>query len=325
MTGEPVGVVVIGRNEGERLVRCLRSLAHTADRLVYVDSGSTDGSVAAAVRAGARIVELDMSRPFTAARARNAGYDALKAQDPGLGFVQFVDGDCEVDRDWIATAAAFLQKRPDVAVVCGRRRERYPDASIYNRLCDDEWATPVGQAQACGGDSLVRTRAFDAVDGFNPALIAGEEPELCARLRQSGWKIWRIDAEMTLHDAAMMRLGEWWRRNVRAGFGFAQGLWLHRQSSHAIWRREVWRAILWAGLLPALILAGTLLHPVALFGIALYPLQILRIALRREGPTARAWAYAFFVMLSKWPELQGIVRFHLHRLRGHVAGLIEYK
>jgi hypothetical protein len=71
-----------------------------------------------------------------------------------MQLVQFVDGDCEVDATWLATAQAFLEQHPAVAVVCGRR-ERFPQRSVYNLLWP-EWDTPVGEAKACGGDALMR-------------------------------------------------------------------------------------------------------------------------------------------------------------------------
>jgi len=75
-----IAAIAIGRNEGPRLEACLASLrAAGLTRIVYVDSGSTDGSVDAATDTGAVVVPLDMSKPFTAARARNAGIAALKA------------------------------------------------------------------------------------------------------------------------------------------------------------------------------------------------------------------------------------------------------
>src|SRR5262245_51583875 len=172
-----VGVIVIGRNEGQRLVDCLKSVKLESDCIVYVDSGSTDGSVAAAKQLGAMAVELDMARPFTAARARNEGLAALRSSRPDIQFVQFIDGDCELVKGWLQAALTFITQRSDVAVVCGRRRERYPDASVYNWLCDLEWDTPVGEAAACGGDALMRAAALEAVSGFLPHLRAGEEPE----------------------------------------------------------------------------------------------------------------------------------------------------
>ncbi|MEM9139196.1 MAG: glycosyltransferase, partial [Pseudomonadota bacterium] len=207
-----VGAVIIGRNEGARLIRCLASVGSAAC-MVYVDSGSTDGSVQAAREAGAEVVELDMDMPFTAARARNAGLARLR-EIGAFDYVQFIDGDCELQPGWIALALAFLEEHPDVAVACGRRRERFPEASVYNRLCDHEWDTPVGEAKACGGDALMRMTALAAVGGYRDDLIAGEEPELCVRLRAAGWRVWRLDAEMTLHDADMHRFGQWWRRTA---------------------------------------------------------------------------------------------------------------
>ncbi|NHX28129.1 glycosyltransferase family 2 protein, partial [Escherichia coli] len=150
-----IGAVIIGRNEGARLVGCLNAVPEIVTRVVYVDSGSTDNSVQAASDAGAEVVNLDMTQPFTAARARNAGFDRLIAGGP-VDFVQFIDGDCELQPDWVETAATFLTSTPEAAVACGRRRERFPDATVYNRLCDWEWDTPVGRAKACGGDALMR-------------------------------------------------------------------------------------------------------------------------------------------------------------------------
>lgn len=178
-----VGLVAIGRNEGERLKRCLRSAKPQVEALVYVDSGSTDDSVAFARSLGVHVVELDTSVPFTAGRARNEGAKRLREAMPDVQFVQFVDGDCELDSAWIGRALAELAARPRAAIVCGRRRERFPEASVYNRLCDIEWATPIGQAAACGGDFMVRLGAFEQMNGFSPDLIAGEEPDLCFRLR----------------------------------------------------------------------------------------------------------------------------------------------
>ncbi|WP_445241601.1 glycosyltransferase family A protein [Microcoleus vaginatus] len=172
-----VGLVAIGRNEGQRLRQCLVSATDKVARVVYVDSGSTDGSLELARSLGADTVELDLSIPFTAARARNEGFARLLELAPDIEFVQFVDGDCEVVDGWIDRAYNELAAKPEVAAVCGRRRERYPEASIYNQLCDIEWDTPIGETKACGGDSMMRASAFQQVEGFNPALIAGEEPE----------------------------------------------------------------------------------------------------------------------------------------------------
>src|SRR5262249_13947583 len=164
---------------------------------------------------GVEVVELDMSRPFTAARARNTGFKRLREIAPDLDYVQFVDGDCELIEGWFQHATSFLDAHPPVVAVSGRRRERYPDRSIYNWMRDREWEAPLGDARTCGGDVMIRANAFADVGGYREDVLAGEEPELCVRLRAAGWRIWRLDAEMTLHDAAMTRFAQWWWRTVR--------------------------------------------------------------------------------------------------------------
>ncbi|EBA15962.1 glycosyl transferase, family 2 [Roseobacter sp. SK209-2-6] len=316
-----VDAVAIGRNEGARLEACLASLKPQVRRLVYVDSGSTDGSVVAARRLGAEVVELDMSLPFTAARARNAGLLALQQGcQQKAEFIQLVDGDCEVDADWIPKAQQFLASSPKAAVACGRRRERFPQASFFNQLCDQEWDTPIGEAKACGGDALMRLAALQEVGGYRDNLIAGEEPEMCLRLRQAGWTIWRLDHEMTLHDAQMTRFSQWWKRSRRAGHAFAEGAALHGKSQEKHWVAETRRATLWGIAIPAVILAGALLFGWwALLGFLVYPAQILRLS-QRMGP-----ASALLTTLGKFAESHGILEYWWNRARGKGRGILEYK
>lgn len=321
-----VGVVVIGRNEGERLRVCLKSLDGAAAAAVYVDSGSTDGSVELARRLGFEVVELDTRIPFTAARARNAGYRHLRQLAPTLGYVQFVDGDCEVAEGWIDAAVDWLDKHRDVAVACGRRRERYPRQSIFNLLCDMEWDTPVGEAKACGGDALMRTNAFEAVGGFRDDLIAGEEPELCVRLRAAGWRIWRLGVEMTLHDAAMTRLGQWWQRNLRSGYAYAEGASLHGRSPARHGVRESRSAWIWGIVIPLIVVVLVLWVGVyAIAVLLIYPIQVARLAFRGVRSARENWWRALFLVLAKFPELFGQFRFIYNRTLGRRARLIEYK
>lgn len=324
--GVGIGVVVIGRNEGVRLERCLASLVGAAQLVVYVDSGSSDASVRMARELGVEVVELDMAMPFTAARARNEGFARLQQLQPAIAYVQFVDGDCEVVPGWLIKAQAFLDQHADVAVVCGRRRERFPHRSIYNLLCDLEWDTPVGEAKACGGDALMRAGAFAAVAGFRPELIAGEEPELCVRLRAAGWKVWRLAEEMTLHDAAMTRFGQWWQRTLRAGHAFAEGAFLYGAAPERHWLRESRRAWLWGlGIPLVILLAGSILGWLALLLLLIYPLQIVRLAVRGARSPRENWLQALFLVLGKFPEMLGQVKFLWRRLGAGKSTLIEYK
>lgn len=326
MTLAVAGFVAIGRNEGDRLIACLKSLREAgAGTIVYVDSGSTDGSVKAASDLGAEVVSLDMSVPFTAARARNAGARRL-IETMRPRFIQFIDGDCTMAAGWLAKAQAFLEEHPGVAVVCGRRRERYPDKSLFNRLCDVEWDTPVGEALACGGDALMRTDALAVAGFYNESLVAGEEPELCVRLRERDWKIQRIDAEMSVHDAAMTKFSQWWTRARRAGHAYAEVSALHQGSPKRIWARETKRALIWSAMAPVSIVLSLLVSPLFLSMLAIYPAQALRLFLsarKRLGDVAAPWAA--LTVIGKFAEASGALKYYWGRARGLRSGLFEYK
>jgi glycosyltransferase involved in cell wall biosynthesis/GT2 family glycosyltransferase len=323
-----IGVVVIGRNEGERLRRCLESIGGNGLTVVYVDSGSTDGSSITARSLGADVIDLNMTTAFTAARARNAGWQQLVRMQQNAEFIQFVDGDCEVAKGWLDAAFETLLGDPNIAAVCGRRRERDREATVYNRLCDLEWDTPIGPTGACGGDAMFRRTALEAVGGFCNDMIAGEEPELCFRLRQTDGEILRIDREMTKHDAAITTFRQWWKRAVRAGHAYAEGAAMTRGKSPGLWHREVRSIWFWGIILPFLAIALAWwtkgLSLVLLIG---YPILWLRVFARAVGRWGGrdACAYATFCVVAKFAHVAGAFRYYRNRLFGGRGPLIEYK
>jgi GT2 family glycosyltransferase len=323
------GVVVIGRNEGQRLKLCLDSVAGRGLIVIYVDSGSTDGSIELATSTGAATLVLDPTTRYSAARARNEGYMSLLSRDPAVEYVQFVDGDCSIAEGWLKTAIAFLDANPRYAAVCGRRRERSPQASIYNHLADLEWDTPVGDAVACGGDVLIRIKALTQVGGFNGSVIAGEEPELCVRLREAGWEIFRMNAEMTLHDAAMTRFGQWCRRTMRGGYAYALGASMHGSPPERHWVRETRSIVFWGLVLP--LASIVLLWPTRGFSacmVAAYALlgwRIFRRMRSRDFSVSEARVYALFCVLGKFPQAVGVLRFWSGCSAARPSSIMEYK
>lgn len=335
-TRDLAAIVVIGRNEGDRLKRCLCSLPRGTPA-VYVDSGSTDGSVAFARSLGVDVVELDMSIPFTAARARNAGWRRVTAVNAELEFVQFIDGDCELDAKWLDHAIDALRGKQTFAAVFGRRRERYPDKSIYNSMCDDEWDAPIGLADSCGGDALFRLAALNAAGGYSGSLIAGEEPDLCLRLRQKGWQIGRIDAEMTLHDAAITSYSAYWNRTKRSGFAYAEHVWRHGRNAIPSWRRQLYGIVFWGLLIPFGALVCLTLYAffdadlalvVCFLCLAAYPLQIARVAARKAAATSDpkfAYVYATLIVVGKLAQSIGVLDCWKRHVLRSPTKLIEYK
>lgn len=314
-----VGAVVIGRNEGERLKRSLSALCGKVREVVYADSNSTDGSREAARAIGAVVVHLKEG-PFTPSRGRQSGFDALVEMRPDLDYVQFLDGDCVLDAAWLAKATAFLDSRPDVAAVFGRRREERLAATLYNRLIDLDWEHPPGEVVNFGGDVLVRAAAVRAAGGWSAATINAEDIDLSYRVRLHGGSIVRLADEMTLHDVRMTRFSEYWRRAVRAGYGYAEvGLRYARGPGRALLRRLA-SAFLYVVMLPLLLIAGLTGHSAfAAVAAFLYGrvVWVMARACRRKGATWRtALAYAFLNLACKAASLVGALRYFADRLSG---------
>ncbi len=322
--------VVIGRNEGERLIESLQSVQAAGLPLVYVDSGSTDGSADTAVAHGYKSLRLDPVRPFSAARGRNEGLDDAMRMQPGTRYIMFLDGDCTLEPDFPSVAAKILDDDGTCAIVTGHLAEQYPDRSIYNRLCAIEWQSPAGRIDhlnALGGIMVGRVSAFQEVGGFNEKAIAGEEADLAVRLRLAGYSIIKADAAMATHDARIFTFGQWWIRAVRGGFAFTHRYIEHRRKGLSDGRREVFSALFWGLALPLIVLVTLWpsrgLSAVLLGGYAVLGFRIYRHYSRQGLSRSDALLSARFVLYAKFAHVVGIVRYALNgpnRVR-----IIEYR
>ncbi len=325
-----VSVVVIGRNEGERLRRCLQSVAaldgEAPLETIYVDSGSTDGSVAAARSCGAQVVELQPERP-TAALGRNAGWRVARGE-----FILFLDGDTELAPGFPRNALSWFAD-PGVAVVWGHRRELDPEASVYNRVLDLDWMYPPGPAEFCGGDALFRLGELRETGGFDETLIAGEEPELCRRIRATGGTILHIDEAMTGHDLHITRFGQYWKRALRAGHAYAEVSARFAGTADRFWSadaaRNRQRALLLLMLPVGALLLSSLLRswaPLAVW-LLLLALLVARTAWRARWKSRRAGTLLLYGVHSHFQQIPiffGQVGFWLDQRRGKQRGLVEY-
>lgn len=325
-----LGIVVIGRNEGERLRGCFQSLDISFEQVIYVDSGSTDNSLELAQSFGVEIVNLDPAIPFSAGRARNEGFAKLLEKKPKVKYVQFIDGDCQLVGNWLSVAFKFLSSYAEYAIVVGRCKEINPEISVYNRFCDIEWHRPTGEVKECGGIFCVKTDAFELSGGFNPEIVAGEEPELCYRLRRRGWKVNRLDCEMVMHDAAIYSFSQWWKRTVRSGHAYAQVFWLHGWQRPYYNLKNCFRIWFWALLVPVSVcIAVYVLGLKCLCLFLLYPLSAYRIAhskVKEIKCTAKnGGMYAFFIIVGRWAQLLGQLKFIVRKTLIKQVKIVEYK
>lgn len=310
MVSEPstkLGVVVIGRNEAPHLPDCFASIGSYPT--VYVDSGSSDDSVEQARRAGVEVHELDPSRPFSAARARNEGIERLLSSYPDLSLVQVVDGDCSLASNWLPAAQEALGKNQEWGAVYGELRERYPERSIYNKLCALEWKAPAGESSHFAGLVTLRIDAWRKAGGYNPSVVAGEDSEFSLRLRDQGYRIHKLETFMGSHDADLLRFSEWWTRAVRSGRAIAQRAQLQGTGPHRDCVKERRSAWVWGLGIPSLAL---LLSPwiLALYPVLAWRTYRYRRAMFNDAP-ADAALYAASCVVAKPAQLWGMLRYYL--------------
>ena len=330
-SNEHLGFVVIGRNEGKRLKKGLLAIQSLCPQapIVYVDSGSDDDSVTFAASLNILIVELNMSVPFTAARARNAGFEKLMQMHQELSYVQFMDGDCELLSGWVDVAIAELEKNEEIGIVSGRRTERFPEASIYNELIDIEWNTPIGETLAVLGDMCVKVKIFKKIDGFDETIIAAEDDDFCLRARKAGYKTYRLDAAMSMHDANILHISQWYKRAKRGGHGYANIYHLHGQSPLNYFQRQIQSVLFWGFLIPLVFLLSIYFLPLLAISIFItYVFFIIKTILgrlNRGTPFKTSLYYGFLIYTGKTPEFIGILQYCKNHLLSRKHQLIEYK
>lgn len=227
-----LSIVVIGRNESAHLASCfqaIQSMTFPVEKreLIYVDSASTDNSVEIAKQYGAHIITISQQEDPSAALARNKGWHQAKGE-----FVLFIDGDTAIEPKFVHEALPSFSD-PRIAIVCGALRELHPDHSLYNKVLDLDWNHPPGVIPSCGGNALIRRSVLEELGGFDSALKAGEEPEMCKRIRDKGLWIVQLDIPMAKHDLDMQSFSQYWKRSFRTGYVYAEG-----SRDFSLWQKE---------------------------------------------------------------------------------------
>lgn len=321
-----LAIVVIGRNEGARLLKALKAaLASDAACVVYVDSASTDKSAenARALDPRLTVEELDATLPLTPARGRNRGFEIVRSKLPNVTHVQFVDGDCVLTPGYIEAALSYFAEHADAGIVAGKLREEQRDRNVYHRLADMEWDGPVGDVESTGGIFMIRADVFEEAGGFDGSVAAGEELELAQRVRARGFRIVRIETEMARHDIDMARFVEWWQRSVRTGQSYSEGMFIQVGRGHKVHFKEVASILAYGAVLPGT--ATLLALPTLGLSLSLFATHLLLFRRVRKQRLARgdspedATLYATSVVLSKFANVRGMARFASRWARGELA------
>lgn len=328
-----IDCVVIGVNCEKTLGRCIESIRasdYAAEKvhLFYVDGGSDDKSVDIARTAGVEVLSLGDAHP-TPGRGRNAGWK--KGSSP---LIQFVDSDTVMERDWLTKGVEAINDQ-DVGAVQGYRVEMEPEKSVFNWLVSLEWNGPAGNADAFGGDVLIRRQILEETGGYDEILVAGEDPELSQRVRDKGWRILQLDTIMTHHDIAMFHISQYWRRAFRSGYGFAAIIDRGAGRKRRFWFTEFRRIVVrGGGFLLFLCIACCSLLLALVFSAVFWPLFVMSLLLAffllfiprlfRVNAFERtmvlqqkeARIYAWHCSLVVLPDIFGVLRYFIGKALG---------
>ena len=196
-----ISVIVIGRNEGERLAACFDSvrsaLGVLSHELIYVDSHSTDDSVSIARAHGARCFLLEETQT-TAGLGRFAGTQEARGE-----YLLFLDGDMYLQPGFAQRALTAMASR-GYDGVCGIRDDVYMQGDrVVSRRENYFGCTQERLAPEFGGAIFLRADALARCGGWSPDTIACEEAELHARLLDAGCRIGEIPVPMIVHTDAV--------------------------------------------------------------------------------------------------------------------------
>jgi len=229
-----ISIIVIGLNSAKTLESCLLSIKNMdvpeeaiLKNIIYVDGGSTDRSaqIAKAVD-GVKIIELS-SEKATPGKQRNIGWRAAEGE-----WINFFDSDTEVDKNWLREAINNIDN--GIGAIFGQRKEKYPNKNWFHFIADLEWVKPVSDAKYFGGDVMIRRNVLEESGGYDESLIAGEDPELSARIRSMGYSIKGLDKIMCYHDINMDNFKQYFKRSARSGYGYASaGLKMLKNNENA--------------------------------------------------------------------------------------------
>lgn len=314
-----ISFVVIGYNESAHLRACLESV-RSADldgiryELLYVDGGSTDDSLNIAASCGVDRV-LGGDRRRRAAENRNLG-----ANDSRGTYIQFLDGDMQLEPTWPKRGLRYLQERSEVAVVCGRLREVNP--GYLFQVIQLDWVQREGAVETCGGAALFRREPFHEAGAFPEDVAYGEEPLLCWRIRNVLKREVHFWTEpMALHDIGFSGIRDYWRQYSRNGATYIEIAVRCAGTEDPYWTRDTITNFAWAsGILAmlAFFAAGTDTLRIGL-AILVFLVGVRKVVqTRRRGVSwTIALGYTAHVYGSKIPLAYGQLRWLLERaLRG---------
>lgn len=193
-----VSIVIIGRNEEKTVGKCLTAAIGAAEQIggaeiIFVDSASTDNTVAVVQSYGIRVLSLKPDWVLTPSAGRFIGSHYSTGD-----FILFVDADTLVYRDFLPKAIEHFRRNPTIGGINGRLDDTDEQGEIFENV--EERYDEITEVKWLRGPCcFYRREALRCAGSFNPHLAVEEEAELGLRLIKHGWKLRLIPVPMACH------------------------------------------------------------------------------------------------------------------------------
>ena len=227
MPAPAISVVIPVFNKRDFVAASLESVAKAAARaggveIVIIDHCSTDGSYELACEYRDRAVVERLSGG-TISAVRNYG-----ARLATGSLLVFIDSDCVVANDYFETLRTLVATTDAEALGCEYdipARPHWSERVWYDLhvVHEDGYRHFIN-----AGNFAVQRAAFDAVAGFDERLVTGEDTDICARLRQAGFRIFESQRLRVVHLGNPKSSGAFFRKQVWHGLGGFSSVMLKR-------------------------------------------------------------------------------------------------
>ncbi len=290
-----ISIIIPVLNSEKFLAGCLESIfsmkyPRGSYEVIVVDNGSKDRSVEIAKKYGVKVL---VKPKVNVSAVRNFG-----ARESTGDVLAFVDSDCLVSENWLASAVPYF-KDPAIGMVGSLCAVHEKDMTWVGKA----WNSCMKKRQLNGetdrlgcGNIIIRKRCFEEINGFNDDLVTGEDDELCHKLREAGYRIYSDPAIKVYHLGEYRTLTQFFRKETWRGYETFRLFLKHKGRMNT-------KVIIYSGfflanmLLFFLLLPGTLIlhrgYPALWMPVSLLIGLPVDLALNTASRTKK-WGYFFY-------------------------------
>jgi GT2 family glycosyltransferase len=212
-----VSVIIVNYNSGDRLARCLDSLAAQTFanfETIVVDNQSADGSRDLAADHTLRVLLIDAGGNVGFAAANN-----LAARSATGEWLAFLNPDAYPQADWLAALLAASARHPDVDAFGSTQLDaadptRLDGAGDVFHIFGVGYRGGFGHSASslpaegecfapCAAAAMYRASVFRSLGGFDERFFCyGEDVDLGFRLRLTGGRAVQVPAAVVLHEGS---------------------------------------------------------------------------------------------------------------------------